>query len=100
MRLWRRGGCAAGAGTAAGSPGPTAGTLAAAEKGLACGAGVNSVVTVCAAPILTAQRPGLGSSSQPLQETRTLPGAAVARSTTFVSLLNSALQTGPQPIPA
>jgi len=53
-----------------------------------------------AASIRTVQRPGLGSVSQPLQATKTLPGSALALSTTFVSLLNSALQTGSQAIPA
>lgn len=75
---------------------------AAAANGAAagCGAGANSALTVAAALILIVQRPGLGSSSQPLQPAKALPGAALARSRTLVSLLDSALQTGPQEIPA
>jgi hypothetical protein len=75
---------------------------AAAENGAAEGGGsdANSAVTVWAAPILIVQRPRPGSSSHPVQPAKVLPGAALARSTTFVSLLNSALQTGPQLIPA
>jgi hypothetical protein len=74
---------------------------AAAENGTTSGGdGANSALTVWAVSIFTVQRPGLGSSSQPLQATKALPGAAVALSRTFVSLLNSASQTGPQAIPA
>ena len=65
-----------------------------------CGSGANSAVTVWATSIRTVQRPGLGSSSQPLQLANSLPGSALARSKTFASLLNSALQTGSQEIPA